>query len=660
MSKSVYAKLAVTNLKNNRKTYLPYLLTSVLTVMMFYILDALTRNKSIGDGTLQTVLVMATNVVAIFSVIFLFYTNSFLIKRRKKEIGVYNILGMGKRHIARMLLVETAVTTVISIGGGLLGGIIFGKLMYLVLLKILHYDVNMNFAVIPVSVQRTVILFLGIFLLTLIYNLLQIRLANPIELLRGSRSGEKEPKTKIFLAAAGVILVGIGYYIALATKSPMEALGSFFVAVVCVILGTYALFMAGSIALLKMLRKNKGFYYKTKHFTSVSGMIYRMKQNAVGLANICILSTMVLVMISTSVSLYMGMEDVLKYRYPKEYEVSASVTDHGETEEKINQIITEETKKAGVETSGEIRYHEGSLAAVLEGDKLKLQDDYSSLSSVELRMIPQEDYNRTEKADVNLAPDEILVYTTGDTYGKDTLQIGDRTYRVMDELQNLKIEPKNKSRVVQAVYVVMDNREQIQTIMDDVFADSDLPADWIAGMKNIEYIRRFDLTGSDAAGKEASEAILKRMGEEVPGTRFDGREMSRGDFYLLYGGLLFIGIYLGALFLMATVLIIYYKQISEGYDDRERFQIMQKVGMSRQEVKRSIRSQVVSVFFLPLVTAVIHITVAFPVVTKLMATLNLVNVPLFRNCTIATVAVFALFYGIVYAVTAREYYKIVK
>ena len=298
MSSSIYSRLAVTNLKNNRKTYIPYIFTAMLMAMMYYMLDELSRNSSVGWENVRLILSYAVEVVMVFSVIFLFYTNSFLMKRRKKEVGMYNILGMGKAHIAKMFFVETLITSSVSIGAGIAGGILLGKLMWLMLLKILHYDVNMDFAVSGAAVVHTLTLFVAIFGLTLIYNLWQVKLANPVELLRGGNEGEREPKTKWLLAAAGVLLTGYGYYVALVTESPLKAIQLFFVAVICVILGTYALFVAGSVALLKMLKKKKSFYYQSKYFTAVSGMIYRMKQNAVGLANICILSTMVLVMIS--------------------------------------------------------------------------------------------------------------------------------------------------------------------------------------------------------------------------------------------------------------------------------------------------------------------------------------------------------------------------
>ncbi len=667
MASSIYGKLAVTNLKNNRKTYVPYILTAVLTVLMYYIMSALSMNTSALEfhSSLGSILPLGVRIILIFAVIFLFYTNSFLIKQRKKEIGIYNILGMGKRHIARMLLIETLITAGISIGAGVFCGVVFSKLMYLVFLKIIHYDVGMEFEVSVTSVIHTMIVFGIIFLLTLIYNLLQIKLANPIELLHGGNVGEKEPKTKWVMTIFGLVMIGIGYYIALTTDNPLQVITTFFIAVVFVILGTYALFLAGSIAFLKMLRKKKSFYYQTKHFTSVSGMIYRMKQNAVGLANICILSTMVLVMISTTVSLYVGMEDVLKTRFPAEYSITNYMTEE-EEEKQIDEIVDEETKKAGIKRVNELRYHKGSMAAVKQknGFETHLKGAYrrDTDSAAELYLIPLEDYNQLEHKQAALAENEVLIYSPTGTYGADTAKIGEADYRVKEELEKFCVEPKNKNRIIDAYYVILPTKEQIYELLNIVMEDSEIRIEdkvTVETLGSMTYEVSFDLEGDEEAGMEAMNHISKRVQEIDDSLNCESREESRESFYVLYGGLFFMGLYLGFLFLMATVLIIYYKQISEGYDDKERYQIMQKVGMSKREVKASIRSQVLTVFFLPLVVAILHIAVAFKVITKLMAVLNLVNVPLFLGCTILTVVVFAVFYTIVYGITAREYYKIV-
>lgn len=641
MNNFIYEKLAVTNLKNNRKTYVPYIFTGVLTVMMFYIIDALSRGKGITQDTLKICLQYATGVIVVFAVIFLFYTNSFLIKRRKKEIGVYNILGMGKRHIARMMAVETILTAGISILGGLVFGIIFGKLMYLLLLKILHNSVDMQFSVNGTAIVQTVILFAGIFLLTYLYNILQIQLVNPVELLHGGNQGEKEPKSRWLLVIIGVAALGNGYRIALTTEAPLEALLKFFIAVICVIIGTYALFIAGSIVVLKMLRKNKAYYYNPKHFTSVSGMIYRMKQNGAGLANICVLSTMVLVMVSTTVSLYAGMEDILDSRFPRDVSIVCKQADV-DHEEIIERLLKEQCEKAGVKITDRVWYRYGSMNAVLKGDKLEnVNQYYPDNHFYYVEMMTQDEYNRIEKRNVSLEEQEILTYTTNGKCGKKQINIAGQNYLVKKELPEMTSQPKSTAEIYKTLYIVFANEEQIERIEPFSYAD------------------KFNLKGDDGKQKEALEQIQNEFYEKFPDGTMESRMLSRSSFYELYGGLFFIGIYLGSMFIMATVLIIYYKQISEGCDDRERYQIMQKVGMSKKEVKRSIRSQVLSVFFLPLVVAVIHVAVAFKVMTKILGVLNLTNVSLFAVCTIIMIAVFAVFYIIVYSITAKEYYWIV-
>ena len=641
MNSLIYEKLAVTNLKNNRKTYVPYMLTAILTIMMFYIIDALSMGKGITQNTLKICLQYATGVIVIFAVIFLFYTNSFLIKRRKKEIGVYNILGMGKRHIARMMGVETLITAGVSIVCGLLAGIIFGKLMYLLLLKILHNSVDMQFSVNGTAIGHSVILFCGIFFLTYLYNILQIQLVNPVELLHGGNQGEKEPKTRWLLVIIGVAALGNGYWIALTTEAPLEALLKFFSAVGCVSIGTYALFIAGSIMILKMLRKNKSYYYNPKHFTSVSGMLYRMKQNGAGLANICVLSTMVLVMVSATVSLYAGMEDILDARFPRDVAITCTQEDQ-EKEEIISKLIEEQCEKANVKIEDRVQYKFADLSTVLNGDALEIQGSFSANTNFcHVEMIPLEEYNRIEGKNVSLNKNEVLTYCTNGAYKENQIKIKDRTYQVKKRLPEMKSQPKNTAEMYKTLYLIFADDEQIERIVPFSYAD------------------KFNLNGNEKKQKEALESIEKEFYEKIPGGLMESRMLSRGSFYELYGGLFFIGIYLGSMFIMATVLIIYYKQISEGYDDRERYQIMQKVGMSKKEVKRSIKSQVLSVFFLPLIVAVIHVIVAFKVMTKILGVMNLTNVPLFAGCTAITIAVFAVFYVIVYSITAREYYRIV-
>lgn len=647
MNSRIYSRLAVSNIKNNRKTYVPFILTSILTVMMYYIIDALAGNKSIEIVNVITVLRMGCGVMVVFSVIFLFYTNSFLIKRRKKEIAVYNILGMGKGHIGKMLTVETLIVGGISIAGGIAGGMAFGKLMHLLLIRIIHYDVGMEFHISVQSVSDTVILFAFIFFLTWFYNLFQIRLANPIELLRGGSAGEKEPKTKVILALIGVVTMAAGYYLAVSTKNPLEAINTFFVAVILVIIGTYALFLAGSIALLKLLRKQKKFYYKPNHFVSVSGMIYRMKQNAVGLANICILSTIVLVMISSTVSLYVGMDDVMAHQYPNDYQMTLYEASQ-EKIDKAKKLIEEELDRGGLKKEGETACHYGTAVLISQGgNKFTTSENgtYSPRDLTELYVIPQEDYQKLENTSTSLKENEVIIYTTAENYGRDSIQIDGRKFQVTEELDDFVLEEKNQSRVAPGMYMIVAN-DEVAMQLDSL-------------KSGLRYDIDFDMTGSDEEKAVVEEKIADRITEELPGTYFTSRQAGTESFFGFYGCLFFIGMYLGFMFLVATVLIIYYKQISEGLDDRERYVIMQKVGMDKREIRREIRSQILIVFFLPLLFSILHIMVAFNVITKLLGIFGLFNTGLFVLCTVVTVLIFAAFYIIVFAITAREYYKIV-
>lgn len=675
MNSKIYGKLAVTNLKNNGKSYVPYILASAFSVMMYYIMDNLYRNRSLVEkgSPLAIMLSYADVVLLIFSVIFLFYINSFLIKRRKKELGIYNILGMGKGHLAKMLFIESVITTAASVIGGILAGILFGKLVYLVLLKILHLKRDIVYMISPVSIGITAAIFSSIFFVIFLYNLVQMKLSNPIELLRGGNTGEREPKTKWLMTIIGIACLAGGYYISLTTKEPLQALGQFFIAVLLVVVGTYALFMVGSIAFLKMLRNRKSYYYKTRHFTAVSGMIYRMKQNAVGLANICILSTMVLVMVSMTVSLYGGMNDVITTRFPYEAQITSSGINQKE-EEQIEEIIENMTKKNHTVPTSQIRFHIGRFTTVYNNKTKKFDmmaaGDYANSNTADLVMIPLSDYNQTEGKNVNLKENEVLLYHRNDNRShkksdtdtqkdKKAIQLNNRSYKVVDELDRLAIAKADTTSFIDGWYVVVKDSSIVTSYLKDIYENSNIYDELKEYYGKIQYSYSFNLNGSRANRAKTAKSIQKQLQKKITNCSVESRELSRESFYELYGGFLFIGIFLGIIFLMATTLIIYYKQISEGYDDRERYQIMQKVGMSKKEVRQSIRSQVLLVFFLPLIMAVIHLAFAFKIITKLLSVLNLTNISLFFMYTVGTVAVFAVIYAIIYSITAREYYKII-
>ena len=615
----------------------------------------------------QLCFLYANVVLLIFSVIFLFYINSFLIKRRKKELGIYNILGMGKGHLAKMLFIESIITTTVSIIGGILAGILFGKLVYLVLLKILHLKRDIVYMISPVSVGITAAIFGCIFFVIFLYNLVQMKLSNPIELLRGGNAGEREPKTKWLMTIIGSVCLAGGYYISLTTKEPLQAIGQFFVAVLLVVAGTYALFMAGSITLLKLLRKKKSYYYKTRHFTAISGMIYRMKQNAVGLANICILSTMVLVMVSITISLYAGMNDVLVTRFPSEAQITNQGINQNE-ERQIGELVASITKENHTNPTSQIRFHEGNFTA-LYNDKTKnfnmtTAQSYGDTNIVEFVMIPLSDYNKTEGKAVKLADNEVLIYhrknkNKSSIKNEETIHLNNDSYKVAANLDSMRIAKADATNSVDGWYVIVKDTNIIKKYLKAVYGKDDMEDSVEDYHEFMQYVYSFNLDGSRTNRERTEQILQEQLQAKFKSAFIEGRELSRENFYNFYGGFLFIGIFLGIIFLMATVLIIYYKQISEGYDDRERYQIMQKVGMSKKEVRHSIRSQVLLVFFLPLIMAVIHLAFAFKIITKLLSVLNLTNISLFFMYTVGTVAVFAVIYAIIYSITAREYYKII-
>lgn len=664
MNKGMYTKLAITNIKNNRQFYFPYLLTGIITVAMFYIMCALESNPGIqsmpGAKDLGLILRLGIGVIGIFAVIFLFYTNSFIIKRRKKELGIYNILGMEKRHIAKILSKEAFFTAIIAIGGGLVTGVLFHKLACMLLYRMIGFNGGITFSFSKKGVMITAILFAIVYLLTYIYDLFQVQLANPIELLQSGNKGEREPKTKAIMAVLGVLCLGTGYFIAITTKNPIKALTLFFVAVILVIIGTYLLFTAGSIALLKILRRNKGYYYQTKHFTSVSGMIYRMKQNAVGLANICILSTMVLVAVSTTVSLYVGIEDIMKERYPNEINISAYYDTGAPAEDSIAPIVEKSVKESGRKIRHEEDYLELYFAAIkdqgqysLDKEKVKTAGDRVSGFVVLTREDCKKKYNEEIP---ELAENEVALFTIKKT-DMDTLVLENRSYHVKEikQFENTEDFETIADMMDEYYYVIVNDvqdMERLWQLQKDIYQENS---------SSISRQVRLDIDGDSEQKKECFENIKTALGPEQAKARIliDSRQSSLDEFYQIYGGFLFLGLFLGILFLMITVLIIFYKQISEGYDDKERFSIMEKVGMSNDEVKATIRSQVRTVFFLPILMAAIHVGMAFPMIKRLLSLFGLSNTALFAGCMAGTILVFALIYLLVFLKTSKTYYKIV-
>lgn len=676
---SLYRKLAFTNLKNSKQFYLPYLLMGILSVMMFYSMVAMGGNSGLskvrGATNLKSILGLGTAVIGIFVCILLFYSNSFIMKRRKKELGVYNILGMEKKHIAKVLFWENLSTYVLAVAGGLGFGILFNKLLLMLLYRMTGLSESISFSVSGRGCIQTAELFALIYLLTLLYNFMQVKLANPVELLRGGNTGEREPKTKIFLALFGAACLLTAYYIAFTTENIMQVLTLFFVAVLLVIAGTYAIFTAGSIALLKLLRNNKKYYYQTKHFTAVSGLIYRMKQNAAGLASICILSTMVLVMISTTVSMYAGIEDEIDIRYEGDAEISfyyGIVPDATYKEALLHEI------KDCVKTSG--RSIENLKATVHMGDVivrnknvLETYDvaewDVSINSEIGvLSVMTKSEYEAAENTTLSDIGQGQAAVIASPEYEEDTVILRNREFQV-SESRRLSQEESifDVAAAGGELYLVVQDDAALQEILEDKIALAEKNQDSL--QPEVEYQIVLDIDGT----KEEKIDCVNRIRERIQTFEGSGKKelaevssysvMSKqegyDDYISLNGGLLFLGLFLGLMFSMVTVLIIYYKQISEGYEDKERFAIMEKVGMSRREVKAAISSQVRIVFFLPLIAAAVHLAAAFPMLNRLLAMLNLYNSRLFAACLLATLLVFGLIYFIVFRLTSKTYYKIV-
>ncbi len=660
-----FPRLALVNLVRNRRYYGPYLLSGIGTAAMYYILRYLTVSDIVasvrGAGYLQSLMGLGCIVVALFSAVLMLYANSFVMKRRQRELGLYHILGLEKRHIAHVMLWETLLCAAVVILGGILVGVGLSKLILLVLLKLSRIPVQFGFEVSGQGMWHTLCLFAVLFLLTLLWNLIRLGRSRPIQLLHGAEMGEREPKTRKLLVAVGLLALAGGYGIALKVKDPLEAFLLFFVAVLLVMLGTYCLFTAGSVAVLKGLRANETFYYQTRHFISVSGLLYRMKQNAVGLANICILSTMVLVTVSTTVSLYLGCEETLDRMYPYDLQVNQDLNHYDqpgdpltpERRQQETESVLEQVKgyaaAAGLTTEHLSWYTDVRGYYAYSGNTLGWAEGGTD---VEVHLVTAEDYTRVTGREAEAEPGQVLLYGQGIDL-PNTFYIGDRLFRVAERLdQGLQ---RNDPVVVNSgnqaeLLLVMADRQEIEEIR----ALSEQEGVWFSETFRIQL----DLSGTDEEKVDLAWDILEGIPDEAAVT-VTSRQDNAQDLYAMYGGFLFLGVFLGLLFLLATALIIYYKQVSEGYEDQRRYQIMRQVGLTDREARSAIHSQILLVFFLPLGMAAVHILAAFPMVSKLLGLFQLQDIPLFAACTAGTLGAFALVYALVYGLTARTYGRIV-
>ena len=680
MRAGLYPKLAWDGIRKNKRFYLPYILTCIGMVMMFYIIHYLAAMPTLkdmpGGRTMETVLGFGFWIVALFAVIFLFYSNSFLMRRRQKEFGLYNMLGMGKGHLSIVLFWENLILFVTSMVAGLLGGILLSKMAELCLVTVLNGKIDYTLYINWEAFVDTWIIFVPVFAMIFIKSLIKIRKSSAVALLKSENVGEKPPRANYLFGIAGIIILAAAYYIALKIENPLIAMAWFFIAVCLVIVGTYLLFISGSVMLCKLLQRNKRYYYQKNHFVSVSSMTYRMKRNGAGLASICILSTMVLVMMMGAGSLYFGKEDSLNTRYPTDINASVDFLSEGEEhlysydeERAFLSRMDEVIEEYGVEPKNVEQILSSTVTGMLKDGKLILDRRFVNSADTETMddvaqviLIPLSSYNRSFNAQETLGENEVIIQCVRRTYEDNTITLNDGTvWTVKKQITDVISSGDAAMSMIPSVFIIADD---IETAFETFNAE--------LGEISEEYMCRLELSyafDADISNKEkiklgaAIEEAIRDMQISGDGDFYsysvDCKEKERADYYGLFGGIFFLGLFLSIIFLAATVLIIYYKQVSEGYEDEARFGIMRKVGMTTTDIRKSINSQMLTVFFLPLITAVIHLGFAFPIVQKLLVMFNLRNTMLSLIVTGVAIVVFGIFYAIVYRITSNAYYSIV-
>lgn len=669
MKRGFYFRLAGTGIVKNRKLYFPYILTCICMVMMFYVVAFLGVSKDFarlpGADTLQMLMQFGAEVIGIFSVIFLYYSNSFLIRKREKEFGLYHILGMGKPNLVKILVWENLIIAAVSIVCGVFLGVLFSKLGELAAARIIGGDAGFGIEIRPDTMTVTAVLFLGIYFLVMLRMIVHIYRSRPVELLRSEHVGEKPPRANWILAVLGVLILAAAYYIAVSIEEPMTAFVLFFVAVIMVIVATYLLFIAGSVALCRLLQKNPGYYYKTKHFVSLSSMVYRMKRNGAGLASICILSTMMLVTVSSTVCLYAGTEKSLQERYPRDLTLNIYSSD-SEDISGIEEIVEQAVKEENAEIKEKIAYQSLSFSVFQDKEHMYIgteqiaEENMNAFSAVRsLYVVALEDYNAVMGKNETLQDGEALLYSPRRSYDYPVFSLegfGTWNVKIIPSFVQEGMALANVSTSYILVVKDISVLKQIEAFQAEIYGEH--------SSLGYEYYG-IDLNCGESVQKQIYEKVRAAIREkseeepELPKVIVESRAYEKSSYYGLTGGLFFLGILLGIVFLFGTVLIMYYKQISEGYEDQDRFEILMKVGMSRKEVKQSIRSQMLTIFLLPLMTAGIHLLFAFPLITKLMILLVNTEEKFLSGVTIVCYVIFSLFYVIVYMLTSREYGNIV-
>lgn len=672
MKTGFYARLAWSGIRKNRRLYFPYILTGSVMVMMSYIIFFLSSSEMLvhmeGGGVLRTLLPVGSVVIALFSVLFLFYSNSFLLRRRNREFGLYNVLGMDKGHLGKISGWENLFSGSIAIGGGLITGIAFSKFAELMMHNLLREQIQYTLRIDFASAGKTALTFAFVYFLLLLNSLYKIHRLSPLELLHSDQVGEQPPKANWLCAIIGVLLLLAAYYIALSIRQPLSAVVWFVVAVVLVIIATYLLFVSGSVALCRLLQKSKWYYYRANHFVSVASMTYRMKRNGAGLASICILITMVLVMLSATLSMYIGAEDSFTTQHPTDIALYLHIPTAEQYHEqtfsdigsKIDQLVPEQknvTRFSGIDIAG-LLTDDGMLYDYASHNDFSL-NTYDHVGYV--RLLSLADYNRIMGTSQTLADGECLLYCYQTTYSRDTFTIENcRTLKVKAQPEKMFISSFVSSQMLPSIILIVSDPCALVEPVEAMERDTENP------VLERYWACQFDAGSNPAQTQAACDAIKNNISHLAVHAENGGyaysltcKEDVRAVFYGMYAGLFFIAILLSAVFLFAAVLIIYYKQISEGYEDQRRFELMQKVGMTGRDIRRSINSQVLTVFFAPLLLAGVHLGFAFPVLWKLLRLFSFTNIRLMIGVTVASFCAFAVIYACVYKITSNAYYSIV-
>ena len=651
--RNFYIRLAVSNIKKNKPVYYPFFLTNVLSVMIFYVMASI-QNQTIiatlpGSYIFVQFLKVGVVMTGMFAGVFLLYTNGLLIRQRKKELGLYTIFGLEKKHIAKVLILESLLLTTAGLVAGIVLGIVLGKLFFLVLLKLLHLDSGLTFQFLTEALMQTGICFIVIGVFILFYNLFSVMKAKPVELLYAAHKGDNYHSFVWVKAFLGIICIGGAYALIFTTPSPIDIIGRVFPIALLILFGTLFFFSSCSVVLLQALKKNDSYYYKPQNFISVSGLIYRLKQNAKGLSNICILSTVVMVIATTTLALYVGQKEMISFRFPMETKIS--VSDIADGQPTLPQLVHQTADQYDVTISREADYNVTYISGVYENNTISVYqpDIYAPDITCGVYLITWEDYNRIEKSAEPLETGEVLVFSSSRDLGVSEINFDSLKYRVKNELSEFAIQNKSILSSETRYFFICPTQKDIDNILAELS-----PAE---NKFKQTYSMMFDV--ADTKGTDFNAVLQNQVVSNYAGAKYENAESERQSDNYTYGGFLFIGLLLSLLFMVFLTLVIYYKQITEGYSDRYNFEVMQKVGLDRNEISAVVHKEIRTMFFFPLFMAVIHLGVSLYAVAMLLSTLGLTNILVLLLCAISISLLFVFIYIAMYFSTARTYYRIV-